>query len=95
MTNIIVKQGQSIFDIAIIYTGSMDTAFEIALLNDISIAQSLETGSVLQVPEIKKKKITELFNEKNQPATGNTIVNIVPSKGGISYWAINIDFEVQ
>ena len=66
MTNIIVKQGQSIFDIAIIYTGSMDTAFEIALLNDISIAQSLETGSVLQVPEIKKKKITELFNEKNK-----------------------------
>jgi hypothetical protein len=96
MQTVIVKQGQSVLDIAIIYTGTVDTCFEIAVLNQMSVSDFLTVGQALIVPDVINKKIIGLFSDKNQPATGTTIEqeNQIPLKG-IGYMQIGNSFKVS
>ncbi|WP_395974285.1 LysM peptidoglycan-binding domain-containing protein [Chryseobacterium cucumeris] len=96
MQTVIVKQGQSIQDIAIIYTGTIDTCFEIAKLNTISIMDNLIVGQSIIVPDPTSKKGQILFNEKKMPATEIIELSVeVNPLSGINYWAIEETFEVQ
>lgn len=96
MQTVIVKQGQSILDIAIIYTGDAVIGFDIAKLNNLSITDVLTAGQKLIVPDVIKKNIVALFDPKNQPATDVTKTG-EPGEApeGISYWILNKNFIVQ
>lgn len=95
MQTIVVKQGQNLLDIALIYTDSVNTFFEIAELNNISVYERLSTGQILIVPERSKKNIAQ-FSSKNELAT-NVVEDLIEVKplSGINYWEIEETFEIQ
>lgn len=65
----IVKQGQSFFDMVLQGTGNIDNAFEMAVLNNRIMTDCLEIGDLITPSEVTDKRITSLFNANNLPAT--------------------------
>lgn len=74
MKTIVVQRGQTWLDIAAQYTGVAERAVEIALLNGYDdVTADLVAGQSLSVPTdltAQQKKIANLFNTKNAPASG-------------------------
>ena len=72
---ITVKNNQSIFDIALLKTGSIEEAINMSILFGISITDIIEAGTVLDfTPIITSKKILNYFeNNKLTPATALAI----------------------
>lgn len=80
MSSVIVYQGQSLFDIAVQYSGSATAVFDWALKNNRSITDELITGETLQVPDsiyaepvvidyfdsTQKKIATAITNQKHE-----------------------------
>lgn len=56
-----VKPGQTLFDIAIQHTGTIETVFEIAEMNNISPTEPLPAGRVLFIPEVQVAEVVEYF----------------------------------
>lgn len=95
--NINVLHSQSLLDLAIQHTGSVENAFDLALANGLSLTDDLEAGESIQLIAYgiqQNKDILNYYTAKNiQPATAITAA--VEQPQGISYWAIGIDFIVQ
>lgn len=69
MTKVRVITHQSLLDLANQETGTIETAFDWAVQNDISITQILEPGQVLEVPksEFISQEVAGYFKRnKNQ-----------------------------
>ena len=69
---IIVLHNQTIIDIAIQYFGTAEAAFDIALMNQLSITDDIEPGQILHVPNLDygSTEIVKYFlANKKQPAT--------------------------
>lgn len=65
MREVTVLNGQTIFDIAVSECGSIESAYEIALMNGIDVFSDIETGTVLKVPDVGDKQLAKTFlNEK-------------------------------
>ncbi len=94
MNSNIVYQGQSFLDKTLELTGSIENAFEMALLNGISITDDLEIGQSLKGTEITDANITNLFTPANRPATAISLIN-KEDNDGINYMEIENDFIVQ
>jgi hypothetical protein len=68
-------QNQSLLDIAIQEFGSAEAAFDIALLNDLSITDELTAGQVLEIPffekmEFANRPIADYYKNRGlKPAT--------------------------
>jgi hypothetical protein len=66
-----VLQGQTFFDIAIQELGSAEGAFELAVLNGLSVTDDLDPGQELQLPAVVNRSISEYYANKGiKPATG-------------------------
>lgn len=63
-----VKQGQTFFDSVIESTGNITNAFEMALVNNISVTDMLFNQMDLVVAGTERKVITQLF-QFNKPAS--------------------------
>lgn len=50
MQEVIVKQGQTIFDVAVEYLDNALMAYQIAMLNGISVTDVLQYGSTIKIP---------------------------------------------
>jgi len=50
MRRVEVLNGQTVFDVAIQNCGSVDAAYDIAILNNIEVTSYPESGTVLYVP---------------------------------------------
>lgn len=85
-------QGQSLFDKANEITGSVENAFEMAVLNAISITDSLEIGQELLTVPATNKTVVLFFSEK-RPATGMKKPPIPPGLG-IGYMRIGVNFKI-
>lgn len=79
-----IYAGQSFLDKVIETTGSIDNAFEMALLNKIAITDDLTVGSELKVSKITNQFLVNYFNENNRPAT-NVIAQIIAPTIEIDY----------
>ncbi len=95
-----VYQHQSILDVAIQLTGTIDNALWIAKENELNPSDDLTAGMVLIIPyglvndiEILKYYILN----KILPATALTQgdIDIIIGCEGIECWAIEIDFKVS
>jgi len=64
-----IYQGQSFLDKVIECTGSVDNAFEMAVLNGVSITDDVMVGQELNPSTITNSLIFGLFGELNRPAT--------------------------
>lgn len=65
-----IKRGQWLGDIAIRYAGDIETLFEIAVENDISITDELAAGSQLYIPRVTDSRTVEHFERvQTDPAS--------------------------
>ena len=93
-----VLEGQSLFDIAIQSCGSAEAAFDLAVLNGVSLTDEVSTGVELVVPGVINKNIASYYaNKMLFPATGFAeFGGVLPeTQQGIGFWAIDIDFVVS
>lgn len=91
---------QSLLDVVLQLTGSISSLVEVAHHNNISITDDLVPGQKINIPRdvVVDNEIRNYYTAKEiKPATGMSKEDrIVADKPeGISYWGINIDFEVQ
>lgn len=71
MTQAAVMNGQTLFDIALQCCGSVEAAFDIAVLNDIEVTSCPAAGSVVTVPDRANRKVADYFGRNGvRPATG-------------------------
>lgn len=98
---VIVLHNQSLFDVALQHTGTIESLFELALANGISVTDDLTAGTPLSLGEgqrVRNKDVLDYYTAKKiQPATGftQTDLQILERLEGISIWAINLDFKVS
>ena len=65
-----VLQGQTLIDIAIQELGSAEGAYDLAVLNGISVTDELIPGQELQLPVINNKSVAAYYaNKAIKPAT--------------------------
>lgn len=88
-----VKQGQTLWDLAIQYCGSPSAAMSIARLNNISLTSMPTPGTELIIPGVTSKLVVNYYtNNAIVPATSNSTNT---AGEGIGYWIICNDFIVQ
>jgi hypothetical protein len=97
---IVVHHNQSLFDIAIQVYGTVAAAYDLALLNNISLTDDLEAGQQLLLTDkdYGLKENVQFYKQSNhRPATAwNPATSVYqPRPEGISYWAVNVDFVVS
>ncbi|MDO4782625.1 MAG: hypothetical protein Q4A09_05325 [Capnocytophaga felis] len=97
---VIVLHNQSLLDVALQHTGTIESLFELALANGISITDDLTAGQTFDVPSNvqKDKDILNYYVAKNiQPTTAFSQEDkqLTEKPEGISIWAINLDFKVS
>jgi hypothetical protein len=95
----VVKNNQSLLDIAIQVSGSAEAAFDIALANNINITAELQTGQTLQIPISgrENRQIVSYYKINGiEPATAITGIEDITMLGeGIEFWAIEYDFTID
>ena len=90
---------QSLLDLALQHTGTIESVFELAEANALNINDDVVAGKTLVLPAeaFSNKDILNYYTAKNlQPATAFTKEDeqVFERLEGISIWAINLDFIV-
>lgn len=75
--------GQTLADIALRETGTVETMFDIADLNDLNVSDELIAGNEIKVPvEVSDKAVAEFFRAKEfYPAAGYDMAELIPLSG--------------
>lgn len=94
----IILHSQSLLDLAIQHTGSVENAFALAVANGLSLTDELEAGEESGIPKVEANKdILNYYQAKRlQPATAisqTLTANSQPQ--GIDYWAIGTEFIIS
>ena len=93
-----VLQGQTIFDVALIYFGDISKFWQIAQANNLNITDELQSGTIIQIPNLTidsdSKKIANYFQTRNAllPIATNAQLSV---SEGIENWAIEYDFVIS
>ena len=96
---ITVLHNQSLLDLALQHTGTIESVFELAGANALNITDDVVTGKTLALPAeaFTNKDILAYYTAKHlQPATAFTKEDeqVFERQEGISIWAISLDFIV-
>lgn len=96
---ITVLHNQSLLDLALQHTGTIESIFEFAEANALNITDDVQAGKTLVLPAevFTNKDILGYYTAKNlQPATAFSKEDeqVFERQEGISVWAINLDFIV-
>ena len=91
---------QSLLDLALQHTGTIESVFELAEANSLNITDDVQAGAPLYLGEGLgvRNEILSYYTAKNlQPATAFTKEDeqVFERLEGISIWAINLDFVVS
>ena len=89
---------QSLLDIAIQHTGSVENTFAIAVANGLSLTDDLPAGTEIKLPDSvnKDSDVLNYYTAKRlQPATAVIMLPEEERLEGIGYWAISVDFKVS
>lgn len=97
---ITVLHNQSLLDLALQHTGTIESVFEFAEANTLNITDDVQAGTPLYLGEGLgvRNEILSYYTAKNlQPATAFTKEDeqVFERLEGISIWAINLDFIVS
>ena len=97
---ITVLHNQSLLDLALQHTGSIESVFELAEANALNITDDVQAGAPLYLGEGLgvRNEILSYYTAKNlQPATAFSKEDeqVFERLEGISIWAINLDFIVS
>ena len=99
MQSVKVLSGQSLFDIAIQYTGDAINTYAIAKANGKSITDDLSVSEIITIPNgitTATRELKYLTNLDIKPATAITESHkaIIPANGGIGFMKIGTTFIV-
>ena len=91
---------QSLLDLALQHTGTIESVFEFAEANALNITDDVQAGAPLYLGEGLgvRNEILSYYTAKNlQPATAFSKEDeqVFERLEGISIWAINLDFIVS
>ena len=91
---------QSLLDLALQHTGTIESVFELAEANNLNITDDVQAGTPLYLGEGLgvRNEILAYYTAKNlQPATAFSKEDeqVFERLEGISIWAINLDFVVS
>lgn len=90
---------QNLLDIALQTSGTIESVFEIALQNQVSITDEVTPGVGLIIPDglLQNKDVLNYYIQQTiLPATGSNNENLgVEVLEGIDYWAIGDTFIVS
>lgn len=91
---------QSLLDLALQHTGTIESVFELAEANALNITDDVQAGAPLYLGDGLgvRNEILSYYTAKNlQPATAFTKEDeqVFERLEGISIWAINLDFVVS
>lgn len=90
-----VNDNQSLADVAIQVSGSVESCFDIAVKNNESVTAVLRTGQELDKSEVKEDKVVDQLSVKNIiPATASKKV-IDSQLSGIGYMTIEQNFTIK
>lgn len=97
---ITVLHNQSLLDISIQYTGTVENCFKIAVANGLCITDDLTPGQELIIPNDVKidKEILNYYQSKEiQPATAYplSVGQEIEEQGGIGHMQIGSTFKVS
>ena len=96
-----VLHNQSLFDISIRYTGTIENAFKIAVANGLSLTDELESGAQLIIPEdvqMNNDVVNYFAGKVIHPATVLTEYYLLiaqTEQRGIGYMQIGKTFKVR
>lgn len=86
------KNKQTIVDIATEKAGDAGAALELALYNDLSLTEDLQTGASLNVEDVKNSEVKNFFETAlKSPATKEE--SETPT--GIGFMKIGVDFTIK
>lgn len=88
----VLKQRQTVVDFACQYSGTMESLFELALLNGVSLTQDVAPGTALKAVPVDLKTVDYYAASVLDIVTDKT-VNTMP--GGIGYMQIGSSFKVS
>ncbi len=90
-----VKQGQSLPDITLQMTGSIEDMIEMAIAMGIALTDELTVGT--DVPEIEVSEALIVTNMENNGVVPASAISTATDKqvAGIGYWIVGTDFIVQ
>ena len=91
---------QSLLDLALQHTGTIESVFELTEANNLNITDNVQAGTPLYLGEGLgvRNEILAYYTAKNlQPATAFSKEDeqVFERLEGISIWAINLDFVVS
>ena len=98
---VIVLNNQSLIDVAIQHTGTIENAFKIAVANGLSLTDELEPGAQLIIPadvDVNNDVVSYFSAKGIQPATGlteNDLLIAQTVQRGIGYMQIGKTFKVS
>ena len=95
-----VLHNQSLLDLALQYTGAVENAFALALVNGLSLTDDLTVGNwlIADSQELNaNKEILNYYQSKSvQPATAISGKREGESQlEGIGYWAVSTEFIIS
>jgi hypothetical protein len=83
---------QSLIDLAIQTSGSIESAFNFARKNGISVTESIPAGNEFEAVSTLNRDIADYYNAKNlRPATS---MEYMEAPAGIGFMAINYNFTI-
>ncbi len=96
MEKVKVVSGQSLADIAVQECGGIASLVDLAIANNISVSDDLETGTELLINSLSNAGVKKYYKGRNiKPATTLTEkVQAEVQPQGIGYWTIGLDFIV-
>ena len=97
---ITVLNNQSILDVSVQHTGTVENCFAIAIANGFSVSDLLTSGSSIEIPDDLQKNsdVLNYYTAKQiQPASGTTTEqnNEIPTLKGVGYMQIKNSFKVS
>ncbi|WP_312296888.1 hypothetical protein [Chryseobacterium sp.] len=96
----IILHNQSILDVALQHTGTVESCFEIATRNGFSVSDQLEAGISIEIPEnvLKNTDVLNMYSAKKiEPATSHSDIgdSEIPTLKGIGYMQIGNNFKTS
>ena len=97
MSKNIVFVGQNFLNKVVELTGSIDNAFEVAIINNLSLTDNLIIGTELKSTPITNKAIFNFFDHDNKPTTSLTVNEIAQFllDPGIDEMIIETNFMIR
>ncbi len=92
MNVVVVEDRQTLFDIALQMSGSIESVFELAMENDLSLTEDLNVQDLKEAGSVVNAQIKAHY-ESNKITPATAIESIIES--GIEFMEIEYDFIVR